>query len=357
MINFFRRIRKKLADDNQFLKYSRYAIGETVLVVFGILIALQINSWNEQRKLKKRFDLGMTEVYKNFLGHYYGSSTLNDRLELQLSYIDSILNGLEIKNPKHLPGILQLIDEIGMNKPIANSEWTKSLFVYNPYDDAQNEISKGFQFQFDAHAEAQQKLDWLQLSNKMISYLDQINVPVRDRPEGTSYSDFIKFYPEGFYGDEEILRIQDLLTDDSFVADLKSVKLNKQRMKMYIPTIVKTFESGLEYLKQQHPQAALEMKYMEIIGDATSIGHWGTGIQMNQDADNPNLWRLKVPLNDGWVKFRAFGGWEFDWGKSNLHKNRLIFKGGNIWVDAGTYLVEIDIKENRFSFEEVRGQN
>ena len=53
MINFFRRIRKKLADDNQFLKYSRYAIGEIVLVVVGILIALQINNWNENRKREK----------------------------------------------------------------------------------------------------------------------------------------------------------------------------------------------------------------------------------------------------------------------------------------------------------------
>jgi hypothetical protein len=55
MINFYRRIRKKLADDNQFLKYSRYAIGEIVLVVVGILIALQINNWhksNEKNELK-----------------------------------------------------------------------------------------------------------------------------------------------------------------------------------------------------------------------------------------------------------------------------------------------------------------
>ncbi|MBT8298076.1 MAG: hypothetical protein KJO52_07060 [Maribacter sp.] len=50
MLNFFRRIRKQLADDNKPLKYMRYAIGEIVLVVIGILIALQINNWNEQRK-------------------------------------------------------------------------------------------------------------------------------------------------------------------------------------------------------------------------------------------------------------------------------------------------------------------
>ncbi len=50
MIPFFRKIRKKLADDNKPLKYLRYAIGEIVLVVIGILIALTINDWNDAKK-------------------------------------------------------------------------------------------------------------------------------------------------------------------------------------------------------------------------------------------------------------------------------------------------------------------
>ena len=53
MIKFFRNIRKKLATENRAMAYSRYAIGEIILVVIGILIALQINNWNESRKLKK----------------------------------------------------------------------------------------------------------------------------------------------------------------------------------------------------------------------------------------------------------------------------------------------------------------
>jgi len=57
MINFFRRIRKQLADDNKPLKYARYAIGEILLVMIGILLALQVNNWNqnanEQHKIKE----------------------------------------------------------------------------------------------------------------------------------------------------------------------------------------------------------------------------------------------------------------------------------------------------------------
>ncbi|UCD62503.1 MAG: hypothetical protein JSV59_11180, partial [Flavobacteriaceae bacterium] len=52
MIKFFRKIRKKLANDNKPLKYMRYAIGEILLVVIGILIALQINNWNESQKAR-----------------------------------------------------------------------------------------------------------------------------------------------------------------------------------------------------------------------------------------------------------------------------------------------------------------
>lgn len=49
MIKFFRKIRQQLLTENKFSKYLLYAIGEIILVVIGILIALQINNWNEKR--------------------------------------------------------------------------------------------------------------------------------------------------------------------------------------------------------------------------------------------------------------------------------------------------------------------
>lgn len=49
MIKIFRKIRQKLLSENKFSKYLIYAIGEIVLVVIGILMALQINNWNQNR--------------------------------------------------------------------------------------------------------------------------------------------------------------------------------------------------------------------------------------------------------------------------------------------------------------------
>ena len=50
MIKFFRKIRQQLVLENKTSRYFKYAIGEIILVVIGILIALQINNWNEDRK-------------------------------------------------------------------------------------------------------------------------------------------------------------------------------------------------------------------------------------------------------------------------------------------------------------------
>lgn len=67
MIGFFRRIRRKLANQNKFVQYSRYAIGEIVLVMVGILLALQVNTWNETRKHKELENIYFQELQDEFL--------------------------------------------------------------------------------------------------------------------------------------------------------------------------------------------------------------------------------------------------------------------------------------------------
>jgi len=54
MIKFFRKIRQRLVSESKFSKYLLYAIGEIILVMIGILLALQVNNWNEKRKASKK---------------------------------------------------------------------------------------------------------------------------------------------------------------------------------------------------------------------------------------------------------------------------------------------------------------
>lgn len=63
MISLFRKIRQKLLNQHKITQYLAYAVGEIFLVVIGILIALQINTWNELRKTRS-YELKMLKELK-----------------------------------------------------------------------------------------------------------------------------------------------------------------------------------------------------------------------------------------------------------------------------------------------------
>ena len=94
MIPFFRRLRKQLSDDNKPLKYMRYAIGEIVLVVIGILIALTVAEWNNARHDNKTEIRLLNELHKGISEDF---DSINKRLEstnkciLKLIELDSLL--------------------------------------------------------------------------------------------------------------------------------------------------------------------------------------------------------------------------------------------------------------------------
>ncbi|MEM8508468.1 MAG: hypothetical protein AAF717_11590 [Bacteroidota bacterium] len=62
MIKVFRKIRQQVLAESKFSRYLLYAIGEIILVVIGILIALQINSWKEKDKRLKQSDQALIEL-------------------------------------------------------------------------------------------------------------------------------------------------------------------------------------------------------------------------------------------------------------------------------------------------------
>jgi hypothetical protein len=66
MIKFFRKIRQNLLSEGKIGKYLKYAIGEIVLVMIGILLALQVNNWNEQRKDRKKEQVVLKQLQEDY---------------------------------------------------------------------------------------------------------------------------------------------------------------------------------------------------------------------------------------------------------------------------------------------------
>ncbi len=104
MLRLFRKIRQRLLIDNKFGKYLLYAIGEIIILIFGIVFALQINNWNENRQ-KKIVEISILKTFKAELEKDHSLWRLDidlhtdamvsmqiiiDHLEKDLPYIDSL---------------------------------------------------------------------------------------------------------------------------------------------------------------------------------------------------------------------------------------------------------------------------
>ncbi len=99
MIKLFRNIRKKLIMENKTSKpaspssrYFKYAIGEIVLVVIGILIALQINNWNEDRKEKAIVKSLLQNIRYDLIADTLAFSNRLDRIPFFIDNAKSLLN-------------------------------------------------------------------------------------------------------------------------------------------------------------------------------------------------------------------------------------------------------------------------
>ena len=92
-----------MADENKPLKYMRYAIGEIILVVIGILIALQINNWNEERKTKDTVQNYLSMVLKLQASYTLKNFTEEEslgRFKFMLSRIDTLSSVLQYQLQK-----------------------------------------------------------------------------------------------------------------------------------------------------------------------------------------------------------------------------------------------------------------
>ena len=109
MIKFFRKTRKRLIRKGKTRKYLKYAIGEIFLVVVGILIALQINNWNESRKKTE------TEVF--YL------KAIQDEFSKNLKEVEAVMK----RNAKNLKTAHSLLNLMGQNDLILSEKTFDSL--------------------------------------------------------------------------------------------------------------------------------------------------------------------------------------------------------------------------------------
>ena len=126
MIKFFRRIRQQLLGEGKTGKYFKYAIGEILLVMIGILLALQVNNWNEERKGSKIETKALQALQVEYTESLEKINELIKRKKNQekqgrgyLEVISSDSATIEEKVAARAPGTHQGI--LGINNAVLNS--------------------------------------------------------------------------------------------------------------------------------------------------------------------------------------------------------------------------------------------
>lgn len=107
MIPFFRNLRQRLFTEKNFSRYFFYALGEIILVVIGILIALQVNTWNENRKDLRITRSLLENLQEDVNEDLENLKSLKGLLEQRRKHAGFVLEAL--KHPGQIPDTTQLV--------------------------------------------------------------------------------------------------------------------------------------------------------------------------------------------------------------------------------------------------------
>ncbi|SIO01676.1 DUF6090 family protein [Algoriphagus halophilus] len=113
MISFFRKIRQKPFSQNRITRYLLYALGEIFLVVIGILIALQVNNWNEQRRAEQ-YETILLKQMQNALNNdlFLIKNFFEPRVQQNKEGVDSLLQYVQMNEMPDQETIRRLVGKM-----------------------------------------------------------------------------------------------------------------------------------------------------------------------------------------------------------------------------------------------------
>ncbi len=307
MINFFRKIRKKLANENEFQKYTRYAIGEVGLIMIGIFMVLQLNNWNENRKQEAQFKVTLEQLYsamsydmQKFENHINLADIQIERMDLYLNHPDSIpsielyLTNQDLDFYNRIPFLSSFMAGDYSNEIVSETKYHAENLSFNPNNKSQNEIFK-----------------------HVINYVNEINreIPLNDylhplyleygiaSPKANRNDSNSRFDVSDtlYYNENDILNAVKLINTNRF----RIAKKNTRNDKVYYRTILfnclNDAKSILQLIKNYYPEVKVLNQDVGIIGTSLDgfddVGGKSTPMILT-DIEN-DIWEIDLYLKEG----------------------------------------------------------
>jgi len=354
MLNFFRRIRKQLANDNQFRRYFQYAFGEVALIMIGIFMALQLQNWNERRKQEIEFNVILEQVYNAVFYDVEKFQHQMGDMEYQIELLDTIL-----KYPDSIPK--QFLPYALYRTGFDNFKLYQSdVFFYandlqSDYRNiARNEMIKqitGYLSMVRNTGGNVYDINIDMLSNFLIS--EDLAYPEMNREDlnrGWLMNDSL------YYSEARLDQLQKDLKTEKYQAILKTYRSQKIAYKRGAQSKYNSGISILDLIKAYNPEVQIIYQNVGIIGTALDgyddVG--GRSRPMRQTNAENSIWETELFLKKGTVKFRCNDSWLRNWGADYSDETNLsglaIPDGMNISLEEGTYHIKLDLSNYTYEF-------
>ena len=239
MFKFFRNIRQSLLMKDKITKYYKYAFGEIVLVVIGILIALSINNWNEARKNRIEQLILINNIIEDLrLDSIHINKSLSEVGNQKRLVDDLISKSLDKKKQLNyqLIGLLRFSSDF---RPI--SQRNHSVSVSNLDDEFIRELLQGYFIEED------------KVLDIFLEYVDIIHNKIRPYLSETGMHNLESLYK---YKDNESLHVP--LHPEILEEQLKNIKFQQLLYERRLKT--DSFENLLGSFQQQNEMLINELK-------------------------------------------------------------------------------------------------
>lgn len=251
MLRFFRQIRKRLLTDNKISKYLLYAIGEILLVVIGILIALQVDNWNESKKKDYLFRDSVEQIFIGLKSDVEENERITRGLANQIKLIEIVINQPDTFNLLERPFVLHYImwDYNGV-KINTGTEYFIQNLIYNPENKQQKTLAKDL-------ADYVMRINGFQ-SDIDIDFNDILYQHDLPRALITPYDGQELIIPDStFYTKNEMKTATELIHSNEIKSILKTIKTKSQYDLESISYLTQASESLRVRIKTLYPDIGI----------------------------------------------------------------------------------------------------
>ena len=353
MLPFFRKMRWRLARDNQFFKYTRYAIGEILLIVIGIIIALQLQNWNQNRLQEQKFKTVLEQIYNSVDEDVETFNSRVNILQIQSQLIDTLLVDPDRFDRENIPGFLYWLTQ-NMDEFSSETSFHLSNLEFNPENPEQNEIARLITTYVDKNDVYREILATnVDVNDKSLWELLQKNsIP---NPGGLSpeVTDEFLHVEENYFNESEIQKVMELMESPYGQSLIKSKFNVNMNAMLYANNRYEDAVSIQKIIKNYHPEVRVLYKDVGVIGTALR-GYIDVPSEPLIQTDVMNsIWEDTLTFSEGSVKFRCRDSWSQNWGGNTFPTGEAVWFGPNIEVEPGRYHVRLDLSQNTYSFEKI----